>query len=424
MVLPNDNVTEETMPTEERMTIDRRYEYLRRAQKHYLKATRKQRSLLLDHMEFMTGLNRKTLIRHMKRKVIERKPRRKQRGRIYGHQVDDALRVISESLDYICAERLTPQLVPMAKHLAAHGELQPSDDLLAQLARISVSTVRRRLHKFERLEHWRLPRRAGPKQRNPLTRDIPAERIPWDEQEPGHFEVDLVHHSGASSSGHYVHTVQMIDVATGWSERAATLGRSQLVMEDAFRRMLARLPFPVQEIHPDNGSEFFNHHLITFWRNTVKGVRLSRSKPWYKNDNRFVEQKNASLVRAYLGDVRLDSVEQTKALNELYEKMWLYYNLFQPVMRMTEKSMVETRQGGHRAHRVYDDPQTPFQRLCGTEALSEVQRQQLQSLRDRTNPRQLRREIYQLLDKLLLIPGAEPGTTEDAYTTLAVPVKV
>jgi IS30 family transposase len=424
MVLPNDNVTEETMPTEERMTIDRRYEYLRRAQKHYLKATRKQRSLLLDHMEFMTGLNRKTLIRHMKRKVIERKPRRKQRGRIYGHQVDDALRVISESLDYICAERLTPQLVPMAKHLAAHGELQPSDDLLAQLARISVSTVRRRLHKFERLEHWRLPRRAGPKQRNPLTRDIPAERIPWDEQEPGHFEVDLVHHSGASSSGHYVHTVQMIDVATGWSERAATLGRSQLVMEDAFRRMLARLPFPVQEIHPDNGSEFFNHHLITFWRNTVKGVRLSRSKPWYKNDNRFVEQKNASLVRAYLGDVRLDSVEQTKALNELYEKMWLYYNLFQPVMRMTEKSMVETRQGGHRAHRVYDDPQTPFQRQCGTEALSEVQRQQLQSLRDRTNPRQLRREIYQLLDKLLLIPGAEPGTTEDAYMTLAVPVKV
>jgi hypothetical protein len=424
MVLSNDDVTEETMSSDEPMTIEQRYDYLPRAQKQYRQATRQERSLLLDHMEQVSGLNRKTLIRYMNRKEIKRQPRRKQRSRTYGHQVDDALRVISESLDYICAERLTPQLVPMAKHLAAHGELQLSNDLLAQLGRISVSTVRRRLRKFERLECWRLPRRAGPKQRNPLTRDIPAERIPWHEQEPGHFEVDLVHHCGTSSSGHYVHTVQMIDVATGWSERAATLGRSQLVMEDAFRRMLARLPFPVREIHPDNGSEFFNHHLIRFWKKTVKGVRLSRSRPWFKNDNRFVEQKNATLVRAYLGDARLDSVQQTKALNELYEKMWIYYNLFQPVMRMTEKSIVETRRGGHRVHRSYDHPQTPFERLCLTKALSEAQRQQLQCLRDQTNPRQLRREIYQLLDKLLLMPGATGDTTEDAYVTLAVPLKV
>jgi hypothetical protein len=310
------------MPSDEPMTINERYKYLHKAQKQYLQATRKERSQLLDHMEHVTGLNRKTLTRHMNRKEIERQPRRKQRGKTYGYRVDDALRVISESLDYICAERLTPKLVPMAKHLAAHNELQPSDDLLAQLARISVSTVRRRLQKFERLECWRLPRRAGPRQHNPLTRDIPAERIPWDEQEPGHFEVDLVHHGGSSSSGHYVHTVQMIDVTTGWSERAATLGRGQVVMEDAFSRILARLPFPVLEVHPDNGSEFFNHHLLRFWKDTVKGVRLSRSRPWYKNDNRFVEQKNATLVRAYLGDARLDSVAQTKALNDLYEKMW------------------------------------------------------------------------------------------------------
>jgi len=412
------------MPSDEPMTINERYKYLHKAQKQYLQATRKERSQLLDHMEHVTGLNRKTLIRHMNRKKIERQPRRKQRGKTYGHRVDDALRVISESLDYICAERLRPILVPMAKHLAAHNELQPSDDLLAQLARISVSTVRRRLQKFERLECWRLPRRAGPKQRNPLTRDIPAERIPWDEQEPGHFEVDLVHHGGSSSSGHYVHTVQMIDVATGWSERATTLGRGQVVMEDAFRRILARLPFAVLEIHPDNGSEFFNHHLLGFWKDTVKGVRLSRSRPWYKNDNRFVEQKNATLVRAYLGDARLDSVAQTKALSELYEKMWTYYNFFQPVMRMTEKSIVPTRSGGHRVHRVYDNPQTPFERLCATKLLSEEQEQQLQRLRDQTNPRQLRREIYQLLDKLLRMPGATPGTTEDAYMTLAMPAKV
>jgi hypothetical protein len=424
MVLSNDNVTEGAMPGEKKMSIDERYNFLRIMQGKYAEAKRKERSQLLDHLEYATGLNRKTLIRHMKRKVIERKPRRKQRGRTYDHHVDDALRVIWESLDYICAERLTPQLVTMAKHLAAHGELQPSDDLLAQLARISVSTVRRRLQKIARLDLCQLPQPAGPKQRNVLTRDIPAERIPWDEQKPGHFEVDLVHHCGASASGHYVHTVQMIDVATGWSERAATLGRSQLVMEDAFRSILARLPFPVLEIHPDNGSEFFNHHLIAFWKKTVKGVRLSRSRPWYKNDNRFVEQKNASLVRAYLGDARLDSVEHTKALNELYDKMWLYYNFFQPVMRMIEKSIVPTQRGGHRVHRVFDDAQTPFERLRATNVLSDEQKQQLLQLRDQTNPRQLRRQIYDRLDKLLHMPGATGDTTEDVYMTLAMPAKV
>jgi hypothetical protein len=423
MVLPNDNVTEETMPSDERMTIEQRYDYLRRARKQYHQAKRQQRSLLLDHMEEVTGLHRKTLIRHMNSEEIKRKPRRKQRGRTYDHHVDDALRVISESLDYICAERLTAHLVEIAEHLAAHGELQLTDDLRAQLARISVSTVRRILQKLERLDHWRLPRRPRPKKRNPLLRDVPAERIAWHEQEPGHFEVDVVHHGGASSSGHYVHTVQMIDVATGWSERAATLGRSQLVMEDAFRRMLARLPFPVLEIHPDNGSEFFNDHLIRFWKESIKVQRISRSRPWHKNDNRFVEQKNATLVRAYLGDARLDSVQQTNALNALYDKMWVYYNLFQPVMRMTHKSIVQTRQGGHRVHRVYDDPQTPFQRLCATKTLTEKRQQELQSLRDQTNPRQLRREIYQLLDTLLRMPAAAGDTTEDVYMTLAVPIK-
>jgi AraC-like DNA-binding protein len=412
------------MPNQKKMPIDERYHYLQIMQGKYSKAKRKERSQLLDDLEYATGLNRKTLIRHMKRKEIKRQPRREQRGKTYGHQVDDALRVIWESMDYICAERLTPQLVPIAQHLVAHGELELSHDLLAQLARISVSTVRRRLQKITHLEFWPLPRRAGPKHRNTLTHDIPAQRISWDEQEPGHFEVDLVHHCGASASGHYVHTVQMIDVATGWSERAATLGRGQVVMEDAFRRILARLPFAVREIHPDNGSEFFNDHLLRFWKDTVNVARLSRSRPWYKNDNRFVEQKNATLVRAYLGDARLDSVEQTKALNELYDKMWLYYNFFQPVMRMIEKSIVPTRRGGHRVHRVYDDSQTPLQRLCDTKVLSDEQKQPLLQLRDQTNPRQLRREIYQLLDKLLRMPGAAPDTTEDAYLTLTMPAKV
>jgi hypothetical protein len=221
------------MPNDERMTIDERYKYLRIRQEQYHKASRQERSELLDHMQQTTGLNRKTLIRHMKRKQIVRKSRRRQRGKTYGAEVDHAVWVISESLDHICAERLTPHLSSMAQHLAAHGELQVTVDLLEKLGQVSVSTVGRRLKQLRRLQRWHLPRRQGPRSSNPVTRSIPMKRIPWDEHRPGHFEVDLVHHCGPTSSGHYVHTMQMIDVATGWSERVAVLGRSQLVMEDA-----------------------------------------------------------------------------------------------------------------------------------------------------------------------------------------------
>jgi hypothetical protein len=407
------------MPSEEKMPIHERYGYLRRAQKQYLRSARRERSQLLDHMEQITGLHRKTLIRHMNSK-IERRPRGRQRGRTYGPRVDDALRVISESLDHICAERLTSQLAPMARHLSAHGELQVSPELLQKLECISVSTVRRRLSKFAHLQQWQLPRRQRPRQSNPLTRDVPMKRIPWNEQVPGHFEVDLVHHCGPSSSGQYVHTMQMIDVATGWSERAAVLGRSQLVMEDAFVHILTRLPFKVLEIHPDNGSEFFNRHLLRLWKDVVKGVQISRSRPFHKNDNRFVEQKNATLVRAYLGDRRLDTVHQTRLLNQLYDKMWLYYNFFQPVLRLTEKTVLSAPGQTYRVRRRYAPAQTPFQRLCATDALSETRRQRLHDLRDQTNPRRLRSEIYQLLDQIFSLPGADPNTTQNVLLTLTM----
>jgi transposase InsO family protein len=162
-------------------------------------------------------------------------------------------------------------------------------------------------------------------------------RLPWDLSVPGYLEADLVHHCGVSASGEYVHTLQVVDIATGWSERAALLGRSYRAMEDAFRRILRRLPFAVIEIHPDNGSEFFNAHLLRFFGEAVHGVRLSRSRPYHKNDNRIVEQKNGSLVRSFLGYERLDTVAQTLALNRLYEKMGWYCNLFQPVLHLQEK---------------------------------------------------------------------------------------
>jgi hypothetical protein len=403
------------MSIEDKMTIDERRKYLRRMEKRYRQADRKERGRLLDEMEAVTDLHRKSLIRLLKG-GLERRPRRRQRGRTYGPEVDDALRVIAESTDYVCAERLAPNLPWLAKHLAAHGELTLSPQLLEQLDRISVSTVERILNRI-RQDEPRLPRR-GPKHRNRLLRDVPMKRIPWNEQEPGHFEVDLVHHCGRTASGDYVHTIQMIDVTTAWSERTAVLGRSFLVMEDGFNRILLRLPFPVREIHPDNGSEFFNNHKLRFWKGLKPKPNLSRSRPYHKNDNRFVEQKNATLVRAYLGYDRLDSVAQTSAVNQLYDKMWLYYNFFQPVMRLTEKTAIHQDGQPSRVKRRYDQAATPFDRLCATQAIPQERRELLEALRDQTNPRHLRQEIYELIDHIFSLPGATAGITEDVRQTL------
>jgi len=404
------------MPTSDEMNINERYKYLRLMKKRYLPANRAEQHMLLTEMEHVTGLHRKSLIRLL-HSDLERHPYHQPRGRVYGLAVAQAVGLIAESLDYICAERLTPRLGWMARHLEQHGELTTTPELLAQLETISVSTVGRIMARH-RQDQPRLAR-PGPRQANQL-RDIPMLRLPWDTQEPGHLETDLVHHGGASSAGEYVHTLQLVDVATGWSERVAVLGRGQLVMEDAFRRALrvARLPFPVQEIHPDNGSEFMNQHLLRFWRDRVPGVRLSRSRPYQKNDNPRVEQKNYTLVRAYLGDERLDTVAQTIALNQLYDQMWLYYNFFQPVLHLVEKTSAHQPDGTYRVHRRYDLAQTPFDRLCATAVLLPAHHQQLVALRDQTNPRQLRREIQAGLDQLWALPKAQPGASENVHQTL------
>jgi hypothetical protein len=156
-----------------------------------------------------------------------------------------------------------------------------------------------------------------------------------------------------------------------------------------------RLPFPITNLHPDNGSEFFNDHLIRYFGKEITGLRLSRSRPYRKNDNRFVEQKNSTLVRAYVGYERLDNGAQCATLNALYDQLWLYYNLFQPVLHMVSKEVVNGK-----LHRKWDKAKTPYQRLLSSGILSSKQRARLAELYSRTNPRQLRRAIYDAIDHL------------------------
>jgi len=382
------------MQDDTQMTLAERRKYLGRMRPRYLLADRAEQSRLLHEMEAVTGMHRKSLLRLLHAATLARHPRATQRGKTYGAPIEDAIRLIWESLDYICAERLTPALAPTAQLLIRHGELALSADALAQLGSISIASVQRRLNRFTQ-DTPRLPRK-GPEQANRVARTIPMRTIAWDETEPGHFEVDLVHHGGPEPAGDYVYTLQMIDVATGWSERVAVLGRGQRAMEGGFRRILERLPFRIRELHSDNGSEFLNNHLVRFWGEEITGLTLTRSRPYQKNDNRFVEQKNATLVRAFLGQVRLDTLEQTAALNALYDQMWVYYNLFQPVMRLREKART-----GSRIIRRWDTAQPPLERLLATKTLTAEQDQRLAHLHATVNPRALRQQIYQDLAQLL-----------------------
>lgn len=395
------------------MSIDERFNYLAIQYDRYLVGDRKERSALLNEMVEVTGLDRKSVIRHM-RKRPRREQRKKQRGCSYGAEVQQAIHVIAATLDNPCAERLKPMLVQTGDKLAQHGHLCMTPTLREQLQRVSVSTVRRIRHRRQQDE----PRRArrASSANSEVQAQIPIRRIPWEITEPGHFEVDLVYHSGPSAAGEYLHTLQMVDVATGWVEPVAILGRSYRVTRDGFQRCLARLPFPVREMHTDNGAEFMNYHLLAFWRRNYPAVDLSRIRPYKKRDNRFVEHRNGALVRALVGHDRLDTVAQAVLLNQIYDRVWLYFNFFQPVMRQTFKAYK-----GGRAVRKHEDVRTPFARLCASGVLDPAVQRDLDGLYERTDPLLLRQEIEGLLDQLFRLPGSEPGHTEDIFQTLAYP---
>jgi len=359
----------------------------------------------------VTGLHRKALIRLM-RSEPKRRPRRTGRKRTYNGRVEQVVRVVDAALDHPCRERLTPMLPTMADHLCSLGRLSISDETRELLGTISVSSVGRILRRI-RQDEPHLPRRRYATGISRIQAQVPIRKIAWDTAIPGHFEVDLVFHSGPYATGEFAYTLQMVDVATGWSELAAVLGRSYRVIQDAFHRCLRRLPFPVLEIHTDNGSEFLNAHMLSFWKERYKGVFLSRTRPYHSQDNRFVEHRNGALVRALVGHDRLDTAEQTRQLNRLYDTVWSYFNFFQPVMRLTGKTHADGR-----THRKHEDVRTPLQRLCQSSVLRPDTIDRFRHDFRAADPFLLLDTIDAQLDLLLDSPGATPGHTEDIFETL------
>ncbi len=385
----------------EKMDVNERFKFLRLMKEQYAIADRKRKGALLDFMEQMTGLHRKYLIARMNGPGPQRHRRARGRSRVYGAEVERAIAIIADTLDWICAERLTPALAPMARHLATFGELQTSPAMLSQLEQISISTVRRTLKRLDRPADG-LPR-AHPGRRSDHAAQalVPIAVIPWQEPEPGHFEVDLVHHSRSGYDGPFVCTIQFVDVLTGWSERFAVLGYAFEAIWRAIARFQELCPIPVREIHTDNGSEFLNLPLISRFGEQMVSVKLTRGRPGHKNDNRFVEQKNGSLVRAYLQDVYLYTAEHRRLLDALYQEMRIYYNLFQPVLRQTARCARRDAHGVIRIVRQQDVAKTPLTRLLlAKPPIARQRAQTLQALYTQTNPRELKRRIHQHLAQI------------------------
>ncbi len=402
------------MTADEKMSKEERRQYLQRMQKRYRHAKRSEKTALLDEMLIHTGMRRESLKRSM-RSNLEARPRSRQRGPQYKAEFDRELAKIWEATDYVCPERLTPNLVELAEKLASHQELRLTPTLKQQLEQVSVATVRRHLPRIPLAERRRQPRPAL----NQHQQNIPTRMIPRNTAHPGHFEVDLVYHCGGDLDGEFVFTLQLIDVATGWSARRAILGRSYLVMEDALISLMTRIPFPIRELHPDNGGEFLNAHLITFLKTRYPEITLSRSRPAHPNDNRLVEQKNHTLVRQYLGQRRFDTVTQTRFLNTTYDQLSDLYNYIQPVMRQIDKQWVpdsDARSGYFK--RIHDQARSPFRRLCETDCLSQDKLQPLAQHYAELNPVRLRRDIYKALDHLFAYPNALPNEVQNIYQTI------
>jgi hypothetical protein len=406
----NDNRTGEGAMDEGKMSVGAQTEYLRMMQRRYRDADRVTKSRLLDELEEVTLLSRKHLIALMNRSHVGRRKRSRERQRVYGPEVAEALRTIAEALDWLCPERLQPVLGSMAQRLMACGEMQVSEEVLEKLERISVATVGRLLKGVCSARKFPRPY-PGRRADTSAQQAVPIRIIPWQQSVPGHFEVDLVHHGTADRRGNLVCTIQFVDVLTGWSERFAIMGYTFETIWQAIQDFRGHCPLPVRELHSDNGSEFINHALNAAFGQELVGIAQTRGRPGYHNDNRFVEQKNSSLVRAYLGNLPLHTSAELLALNTLYQDMWLYYNFFQPVLRQTERTAVTGPDGLVRIRRKQDRAQTPFQRLCEAQPpLSREKRERLHRLYETTNPMALKRRIHAQIEDLIAMVAVNQET--------------
>jgi predicted transcriptional regulator len=365
------------------MSQKSRKELLQILRTKYAKASRSERHMLLETLVNATGYNRKYAIQLLNQPCMRKtKPRVRQPK--YGPKVAKNLRILWEASNYLCGKRLVPFMQSVLPRLEGAGHLSLDDDTREKLLEMSPSTVDRLLRKERQTTgRSRSLTKAGSLLRKHVSIRTFAD---WNDGKPGFLEIDTVGHEGGIVGGEHLHTLTMTDVATGWTELFVLPRKTDEHAFEAIVKSLDLFPFPILGLDSDNGTEFMNHKLIDWCSATQR--TFTRSRPYRKNDQCYVEEKNGSVVRKLVGHERHSGARSLGVLTQLYQAARIYVNYFQPSMKLISKERT-----GAQVKRVYDVPKTPADRL---EALDPSLASFLQLEREKADPMKLIATIRRL----------------------------
>lgn len=392
------------------LTMKERYAIIREVAPRYQRAPKRERTKILDEFVRLTGLvrsyasyvlkhygTRKGVVMGGQRVVVivgqaSHPKHRRKRPRRYDQAVLEALKRLWAFSNGLCGKRLVVFIRQTLPVLERFGELSVPESVRAKLLTISPATCDRLLAATK--AQSRLKGRSGTKPGTLLKHHIPVRTFAdWNDAQPGFVEVDLVAHDGGIAYGDYAQTLDVTDIATTWTETRAVKNKAQCHVFEALQDIRRSLPFPLLGIDSDNGGEFINNELRRYCE--TNQISFTRSRPYRKNDTCFVEQKNYSVVRTTVGYYRYDQPEQLRLLDQIYQLLRLYTNVFQPSMKLREKIRI-----GSRVRRLYDPPQTPYQRVLQHPAINDDTKRQLSALYETLNPAQLVRSMAELQKQL------------------------
>lgn len=392
--------------------------------KQYRGASKKEKRRILDTLVKVTDYNRcyaSWVLRHygkrhlmkIEGKMVELvavnvpKPPQSPRPRIYDEPVFKVLKMLWESFDYMCGQRLAEFLKEVLPVLVGSGEVNCSDTTYEKLLKISPATIDRLLR--EEKQKLKVKGTTHTKAVGILKAQIPIRT--WSDvtaPEPGHFQLDLVGHDGGDSHGQFAYSLDALDLYSGWVEPRALKNRAHRWTLEAVQDINGTAPIPLKSIHSDNGGEFINERLLS-WCKTNQ-IDHYRSRAYKKNDTCFIEQKNYSVIRQAVGYARFDTQEELELLKELYSNVRLLVNHFYPSTKLIEKTRV-----GSKVHKRYDKPKTPYRRLLDCETVSEEIKEKLRSEHRRLRPMTLKKRIMQIQDELYQSAGRKRYWPIDTY---------
>ena len=373
--------------------------YIKELQKQYSGASKTAKRDLLNVAVVFTGLHRKSLVRLLRAPIHHPTNRVRQVASKHGPKIiydaafHDALLVCWHAGNDICAERLQPFLPELVTKLESCGELQLNPTARTLLTTASISTVARHLKRSQKRSTIPL---GTTKPGTLLKSQVVVRKGRWEETNPGWTETDTVAHGGDSGAGQFIFTYDFIDIATGWTELVASMGKGEQATIRGFDNVRKRFPFAILGIDSDNGGEYINGHLYRYCQR--EDINFTRSRPYKKNDNAHVEQKNWEAVRKIVGYNRLDTDIQLDILNQLYGgPLRLYLNFFQPTRKRKVK-LIDTVSGQKR--KSYFEAKTPNQRVMEHPEVFQSIKDMLESEYNQLNPVELLAEIRTLIDRL------------------------